>query len=119
MISGDIIDNQQYDEITISRNKIYVSKNGKHGILDITGVAYVPCNYDSIIEKGRNQFIGVNDGQEDVYDYSDSYHNDYSIHEPQSFSRYAGTYAQDEMGWSDDDIDTVLDGEPDAYWNID
>lgn len=119
LISGDIIDNQQYDEITISRNKIYVSKNGKHGILDITGNAYVPCNYELIIEKGRNKFIGVNDGQEDVYDYSDSYHNDYSIHEPQSFSRYAGTYAQDEMGWSDDDIDTVLDGEPDAYWNID
>ncbi len=34
-------------------------------------------------------------------------------------SRYGGSYVQDEMGWSDDDIDTVLDGEPDAYWNID
>ena len=55
LISGDIIDNQQYDEITISRNKIYVSKNGKHGILYITGNAYVPCNYELIIEKGRNK----------------------------------------------------------------
>lgn len=35
------------------------------------------------------------------------------------YGRYAGTYVQDEMGWSDDDIDTVLDGDPDAYWNID
>ncbi len=33
--------------------------------------------------------------------------------------RYAGTYAQEVMGYTDDDIDTVFDGEPDAYWNID
>lgn len=32
---------------------------------------------------------------------------------------YAGTWAHDEAGWSNDDIDTVLDGDPDAYWNID
>ena len=23
------------------------------------------------------------------------------------------------MGYSDDDIDTIFDGDPDAYWNID
>ena len=34
-------------------------------------------------------------------------------------SGYAGTWAHDEAGWSDDDIDNVLDGNPDAYWNID
>ena len=34
-------------------------------------------------------------------------------------SGYAGTWVHDEAGWSDDDIDTVLDGDPDAYWNID
>lgn len=33
--------------------------------------------------------------------------------------KYRGSYAQDEMGYSDDDIDTILDGDPDAYWNID
>lgn len=32
---------------------------------------------------------------------------------------YAGTYAHDEAGYSDEDIDTIFDGEPDAYWNID
>ena len=36
-----------------------------------------------------------------------------------TYGRYAGSYAQSEMGWSDDDIDTVLDGDPDAYWSID
>jgi hypothetical protein len=32
---------------------------------------------------------------------------------------YCGSYVQDEMGYSDDDIDTILDGNPDTYWNID
>lgn len=36
-----------------------------------------------------------------------------------SYGRYSGSYAQDEMGYSDDDIDTIFDGDPDAYWNID
>lgn len=40
--------------------------------------------------------------------------NDY-----QTYDRYNGSYAQDEMGYSDDDIDTIFDGDPDAYWNID
>lgn len=35
------------------------------------------------------------------------------------YGRYRGSYAQDVMGWSDDDIDTVLEGDPNAYWNID
>lgn len=39
--------------------------------------------------------------------------------EEQTYDRYAGTYAQDVMGYSDDDIDTIFCGEPDAYWNID
>lgn len=39
--------------------------------------------------------------------------------EETSYGRYAGSYAQDEMGYSDDDIDIIFDGDPDAYWNID
>ena len=35
------------------------------------------------------------------------------------YGRYRGSYAQDEMGYSDDDIDTIFDGDPSAYWNID
>ena len=30
-----------------------------------------------------------------------------------------GTYVQDVEGWSDQMINDALDGEPDAYWNID
>ncbi len=46
-------------------------------------------------------------------------HGNYYEDTDNGSGRYAGTYVQDEMGWSDDDIDTVLDGDPDAYWNID
>ncbi len=45
--------------------------------------------------------------QTDVYDEEDTY------------DKYNGSYAQDEMGYSDDDIDTIFDGDPSAYWNID
>ena len=39
--------------------------------------------------------------------------------EESTYERYRGSYAQDEMGDSDDDIDTIFDGDPLAYWNID
>ena len=32
---------------------------------------------------------------------------------------YEGSYAHDVAGLSNDDIDTILEGDPDAYWNID
>lgn len=50
-----------------------------------------------------------NDSQSDYEDY----------YERDTYERYAGTYAQDEAGWSDQMIDEVLEGDPDAYWNLD
>ena len=41
------------------------------------------------------------------------------IKERNSFAKYNGSYAQDVMRWSDNDIEDILDGDPDAYWNID
>ena len=37
----------------------------------------------------------------------------------ESFGKYSGTYAQSTEWLSDNFIDDVLDGDPDAYWNID
>ena len=55
-------------------------------------------------------------------DYDDEFDNDYR-YDPNSeratYDKYSGSYAQDEMGYSDDEIDTIFDGDPDAYWNID
>ncbi len=50
----------------------------------------------------------------------DKEYDDYNIYQnEQTFDRYNGSYAQDEMEYSDDDIDTIFDGDPAAYWNID
>lgn len=45
-------------------------------------------------------------------------HDDES-YEQATYENYNGSYAQDIEGWSDQDIDDVFDGDPDAYWNID
>lgn len=56
-----------------------------------------------------------------LYDYdTDEYINSRnSNNDIDSYGQYSGSYAQDEMGYSDDDIDIIFDGDPDAYWNID
>lgn len=42
--------------------------------------------------------------------------NHYSSYD---YGDYSGSYAHDVMGYSNSDIDTIFDGDPDAYWNID
>lgn len=72
-------------------------------------------------EAMRNQRIAEYEDLEDE-DYEDLEFDNrgfYDDYDPPTYGRYAGSYAQDEMGYSDDDIDTIFDGDPDAYWNID
>lgn len=57
--------------------------------------------------------VWENEQQHDDYDANDDYY-----HRRESYGGYAGSHAQDE-GLSDDFINDVLDGDPDAYWNID
>lgn len=61
----------------------------------------------------------INDPDE-YYDLDEDYGQaeDY-WEEEETYDCYNGSYAQDVEGWSDQDIDDVLDGDPDAYWNID
>ncbi len=63
------------------------------------------------------------DDEEDYFDYSfqnnwDDYddYNDYE--EEEHYSEFAGTYAQEELGYSDEDIWTIFEGDPDACWNV-
>lgn len=63
----------------------------------------------------QNRFI---DYENDLIESSINYQNDY-YDEDNTYGRYACSYAQDVMGYSDDDIDTIFDGDPNAYWNID
>lgn len=56
------------------------------------------------------------------YDYDEDYEKDDEWQDDDdvpTYGRFSGSYAQDEMGYSDDDIDTIFDGDPSAYWNID
>ena len=48
---------------------------------------------------------------------SDDYEYDY--YDRRTYDDYNGSYAQDQMGWSDQDINDVFGGDADAYWNID
>lgn len=73
--------------------------------------------------------IGIWDETSSVYrniyddDDNDEYEEDYDDYsynrEESTYDRYNGSYAQDEMGYNDDDIDTIFDGDSNAYWNID
>ncbi len=45
--------------------------------------------------------------------------NDDWEEERHTYDDYNGSYAQDQMGWSDQDINDVFGGDADAYWNID
>jgi hypothetical protein len=61
---------------------------------------------------------------EDEEDYEDYYDEEYrnnwrTFKEEPTYERYGGSYAQDVMGYSDDEIDIIFDGDPSAYWNID
>ncbi len=55
--------------------------------------------------------------QENEKEYMDRDDDDWTEHH--TYDDYNGSYAQDQMGWSDQDINDVFDGDADAYWNID
>ena len=72
----------------------------------------------TISEEGKQKLaekfsIWENEHQQKDYDDYDDYDR------RESYGQYAGSYAQDVEGLSDDFINDVLDGDPDAYWNID
>lgn len=68
-------------------------------------------------EREHSTSGGSFDDEDDYEPYEPNY--DDGLYEKESYGQYAGTYAQDVEGLSDDFINDALDGEPDAYWNID
>lgn len=55
---------------------------------------------------------------EDDYNNLDSDEGVFDAYED-DYDEYAGSCAHDVMGYSDDEINDAVDGEPDAYRNID
>lgn len=71
-------------------------------------------------DKNTSTYRNIYDDDDYDYEYGDDYDENYDDdYDKPTYDRYNGSYAQDEMGYSDDDIDTIFDWDPDAYWNID
>ena len=100
-----------------------ICKNDKWGILNKKGETLIKCEWDKIDKIINGEIMVAKNGEEKAIKLNDIFVESRATHvstyERPTYDRYAGTYAQDEMGYSDDDIDTIFDGDPSAYWNID
>ncbi|WP_285948849.1 hypothetical protein [Bacteroides congonensis] len=84
--------------------------------------AYPAFNMDALFESKR--IYNLNRSTCDDSDYFDDdecccYDSDDVWRDSPTYDKYGGSWAQDVEGYSDDDIDTIFDGDPSAYWNID
>lgn len=109
--------------------------NFKWGIINEKGEEVLPVVYDNIwnfFRKNRYSTQVEKDGiSSEVYFHNlnpslpvnyrqySSYHDDYDYVNERHYDEFTGSYAQDVMGYSDEDIYDAFDGDPDAYWNID
>lgn len=113
---GEIIDTRKYDKVILEDGKFRVQKNNKVGLLYISGQEFIPCVYDDILKIDEYNYTLIKDGEKIEYSIEDELDTTthYSDYESQHYDIYDGAY-----GYSDEEIDTIFDGEPDAYWNID
>lgn len=111
------------------------NENGnKWGLIDENGKEILPLEYDNIwtfygkkrvttkVVKGnvaQNVVLSEILGKDETLEYDCSSSNYYDDDYGTIYGEYAGSYAQDVEGYSDDVIDEAFDGDPDAYWNID
>lgn len=116
MTLGDVMEiNPSYVE--------WCQKNTKYVLFLDSVVEEIKCAYPEFVmdyEFEEKRTIAVdefyNDLYDDLYEDYDSYR---SYRDEETYEEYNGSWAQDVEGYSDDDIDTIFDGDPDAYWNID
>lgn len=125
-------DKQTIDKRIKDDFKKHPDDYAKWGIINRKGEEVLPVTNDEVWNfVGKNKFSTkvINNGSEtEVYfhdldpsfpvrgiHHSTSNNASYNNH----YEEYAGTYAQDIAGYSDEDINDAFDGEPDAYWNID
>lgn len=111
-------------------NGVLNSEN-KWGIINEEGEEVVPAIYDNIWKfYGKNRFstrVEKDGMKKELYFHvlnpSLPVHNRTtshgSYHNNSHYGEFAGSYAQDVMGYSDDVISDAFDGDPDAYWSID
>ena len=111
------------------------NKYAKWGIINEQGEEVLPVIYDDVWNfYGKNRysvrvekdgeysdvyFCDLNPSLPKSYRRKTGYHSSYDYASRHHYDEYAGSYAQDVMGYSDEDINDAFDGDPDAYWNID
>lgn len=131
-----ILDPQDINNIVKEDQKQNPSQFAKWGIINEQGEEVLPVEYDEVWNfygKNRLSTKAVKNGvtteaffsqlnpsiqshNKTSVSYFDRPNFDYS---ERRYDEYAGSYAQDVMGYDDDTIGDAFDGEPDAYWNID
>lgn len=58
---ADVVVNPDYASLAINENKAYTVKaGGRFGVIDSTGKAIIPIEYDSINAKGGNYYVEKN-----------------------------------------------------------
>lgn len=93
-------------------------------VIDQIKIAYPKFCMDDRFERIRNNRLRFRheypEFEDDDFE-SDEQDDIFSLRcdEYPSYDKYSGSWAQEEAGYSDDDIDTIFDGDPLAYWNID
>ena len=123
--------------VKIGKQSNAIDNNGnKWGIINEEGEEVLPVEYDNIWNFcGKDRYstkVIKGDSEHEVYfhdlnpdlpvrgirmiveDEDDEY-DSYGSH----YGEFAGSYAQDVAGYSDDVINDAFEGDPDAYWNID
>lgn len=105
-----------YDSIEIIADCFVVSKNQKFGVLNDFGTSLLPCEYDVVSNISGRNIEAIKDG----ISYNIERHDLVPpkekpfFYEQKHYNRFGGY-----QGYSDEDIDTIFDGDPSAYWNID
>lgn len=116
--TGNPIDGFGFDGSKISGRKILLIDD------IITRGTTFNLTADALRSNGAQSVTGLFLAKTINPDYHPSYIQEEDYYEPddyedRTYEHYNGSYAQDVEGWSDQDIDNVFDGDPDAYWNID
>lgn len=131
----DLIDGFDHGLARVLINNQGESDKTLWGIINEKGEELLPLEYDEIWNfYGKNkEFTKIRKGDRSydvnlnyldssickkkrIEDKPDKYPKEqYGRH----FGEFAGLYAQDKLGYSDDLINDAFEGDPDAYWNID
>ncbi len=119
----------EYKILANSINRVIVrhllSQQGDPEIIE--RLNHLLVDYDTPISDLSESEVKVigNSDNDDEYEWDDMYEDgkididNKNDDDTTTFERYRGTWAQEEEGYSDEEIDSIFDGDPSAYWNID